>query len=136
MGGRGSMAHGCHPPHGESLLGWQAGGGRRQSQRLALLLLVRREQDSPCSLLLGWWGGEGGRIMSTSLSVRGAACERFGFGSGGLGRPLWGVVATGGWEAGAVGARSIIRTITIVFHVQHQHQSMPCLLYTSPSPRD
>ena len=51
--------------------------------------------------------------MSTSLSVRGAACERFG--SGGLGRPRWGVVAAGGWEVGAVGARSIAKTITIVF---------------------
>ena len=49
-----------------------------------------------------------------SLSVSGTACERFG--SGGLGRPLWGVVAAGDWEVGAVGARSIVRTITIVWH--------------------
>eukprot|EP00967_Tisochrysis_lutea_P137604 scaffold247265_cov28-Tisochrysis_lutea.AAC.2 len=33
----------------------------------------------------------------------------------GVRRPLWGVVAAGGWEWGAVGARSIAQTITIVF---------------------
>ena len=51
--------------------------------------------------------------MSTSWSGGAAAWERFG--SGGLGRPLWGVVTAGGWERGAVGARSIAETITIVF---------------------
>ena len=59
--------------------------------------------------------------MSTSVSVREAACEPV---SGrdsapaGLGRPLWGVVAAGGWEVGAVGARSIAESITIVFQEQ------------------
>ena len=51
--------------------------------------------------------------MSTSASGGAEACERFG--SGGLGRPRRGVVTAGagGWEVGAVGARSIAETITI-----------------------
>ena len=51
--------------------------------------------------------------MSTSLSGGAEACDCLG--SGGLGRPLWGVMAAGGWEGGAVGARTIAQTITIVF---------------------
>ena len=46
--------------------------------------------------------------MSTLVSggAGAEACERLG--SGGLGRPRWGVVAAGGWEVGAVGARSML----------------------------
>ena len=55
--------------------------------------------------------------MSTSLSVRGAACERFGSGGLRLGAALVGASwrqGAGDQEASAVGARSIARTITIV----------------------
>eukprot|EP00967_Tisochrysis_lutea_P117839 scaffold190893_cov28-Tisochrysis_lutea.AAC.1 len=48
-----------------------------------------------------------------SGSARAAACERFGPGSSR--RPRWGVVAAEGWERGAVNARSIAETSTIVF---------------------
>lgn len=52
--------------------------------------------------------------MSTSSSAGAAACAHFG--SGGFGRPRWGVVTVVGWEVevGAGGARSIARTTTTV----------------------
>ena len=39
--------------------------------------------------------GGSGRAMSTSWSSEAEACERVG--SGGLGRPRWGVATAGGW---------------------------------------
>ena len=51
--------------------------------------------------------------MSTSSSAGAAACARLG--SGGFGRPRWGVVTAVGWEVGGGAARSIAKTITIVF---------------------
>eukprot|EP00967_Tisochrysis_lutea_P004080 scaffold4856_cov29-Tisochrysis_lutea.AAC.7 len=55
------------------------------------------------------------RILTLSASLvlvgggGGGPCEHFG--SGGLGRPPWGVVAAVDWERGAVGACSIAETI-------------------------
>ena len=51
--------------------------------------------------------------MSTSSSAGAAAYARLG--SGSFGRPRWGVVTAVGWEVGGGAARSIAKTITIVF---------------------
>ena len=66
--------------------------------------------------------------MSTSLSVRGAACERFG--SGALGAAPVGRRSYGGLGGRSVGARSILRTITIVFSIHFIYKTalFSCLL--------
>ena len=68
-----------------------------------------------CGAIGGAARAVGGGSMSTSVSGGAEACERLG--SGGLGRPRWGVVAAGGSGVGAVGARSIAKTITIVLRM-------------------
>ena len=100
--------------HGESLVWWRSGGVGRQGI-LPWVGLSPGNRTLPVPWCCGWLGGEGGAVMSTSSSGGAEACEHLG--SGGLGRPRWDVVAAGGWEVGAGGARSIAKTITIVFDV-------------------
>eukprot|EP00967_Tisochrysis_lutea_P053800 scaffold67068_cov25-Tisochrysis_lutea.AAC.1 len=79
MDGGGS---GAATPHGESLRGWLVGRGNMTQIPVACFCVCM--------------GGEGGGAMSTSWSGGAAACERFGSGSGGLGR-----LCGASWRRGA-----------------------------------
>ena len=69
------------------------------------------------SMQAPWWaptrgrGGQGLAFPSSFVTV--------------FGRPHWGVVTTGGWERGAVGARSIAETRTIVSSKPTANTSSP-----------
>ena len=81
--------------HGESLLWWRGGMSREAGGWVRLCpCWSARTKALPVPCLWCWCGGEGGGSMLKSVSGGAEACERLG--SGGLGRPRWGVVAAGG----------------------------------------
>ena len=83
---------------------WLTAGNRTYPAcSLCLWLLRRRGRRRPMSTCPGQTQRRRGGAPASASAPAPA-----------LRRPLWGVVTAGGWEVGAVGARSIAKTITIV----------------------